>query len=92
MRRLWIRALRFVLYLLSIVVWLVLGRGGATVEGVGTLAETADVLAERFNGLCEVDGGVDGGGVDAADDTEEEEKEAQLSSLTWYTRSSSKVG
>ena len=54
--------------------WLVLGRGAATVGSIGTLAETAEVL-ETFNGLCEVDGGVDGGGVDAADDAEDGEDE-----------------
>lgn len=55
--------------------WLVFGRGSAEVEGVGTLAEAAEVLVETLNGLCEVDGGVDGGGVDAADDAVEEEEE-----------------
>jgi hypothetical protein len=39
----------------------------ATVVAVGALAE-AELL---FNGLCEVDGGVEGGGVEAADDEEE---------------------
>jgi len=56
-------------------VWLVLGRGAVEVEGGGILAETAEVLVETLNGLCEVDGGVNGGGVDAADDMVEEEEE-----------------
>lgn len=74
-----------VLYLLSMVVWLVLGRTidvGTAVVGVGALAEATELLVEIFNGLCEAEGGVDGGGVDAADE-EEEGGKAVASGLTY---------
>jgi len=57
------------------VVWLVFGRGravtGVVVVGVGTfdvLSEAAVVFTITFRGLLVDDGGVDGGGVDAAEE------------------------
>lgn len=55
------------------VVWLVLGRTidvGAAVVGVAP-TEAIELPVEMFNGLCEAEGGVDGGGVDAVDEEEE---------------------
>jgi hypothetical protein len=71
------RALRLVRYRLSIVVWLVFGRGRAAVGtllvGVGTRESSADARFGLIDNLRGAAGGVGGGGVDSAEDEDDDD-------------------
>ena len=89
-RKLCMRAFTFMRYRRSMVVWPVLDRGpavvGCAVVGVVALDEPTEGvrlgLIERLRARKEDVGGVDGGGVDAADE-EEEGLEALVDERRW---------